>query len=505
MNVLQFGGTNWASQYQVPDGIKWEFNAYPVKNKKKRHRYDAVIFTGEPTLSGEEWFQLQWLVDPYKVFYLPELQANANKQLRLFLHQQKAAVIKQSPQSLIDDLIPKYFTGQSGLRIPPSKLLLNNQVFPAYRFTDGQHLELSVASPDCWQNLGTYKQSLYIDPQHLIKFWLEYQGAGIELRLRIFIQPNGGDGDVHDCHYVKVGGNQELELPLPESPDVRFASISLEVRGQGRLRLGVLHSRWSRAGHGVFLTGGQRIVNPVTHEDIAFYFNPGDLRPPLNVYFSGARGLEGFEAYPLFRNTHAPALLFTDMRLEVGQFYTGPAMEKQIKAVIQEKLAELGLTNHELVMNGISMGTYPAMKLGMQLAAYAINVAKPIANLGYVAQRGRLQRPGEFTTIFDVDAQIARGLNEQSLRQLDEEFWELASQADLTDTRLFISYMIDDDYDNHAIAGLQKNTAVRAAKQFTYKGFGGRHNDDPASVQWFARRVAYLNHKEFKRGNAFNE
>ena len=505
MNVLQLGGDNWADQYQIPIDIKWEFNDYPVKDKKKQHRYDAVIFTGEPALTGDEWFRLQWLVDPYKVFYLPGVKAAAGKQLRLFLHQQKAAAIEQLPQDLIADLIPKYYTGQSGLRILPSMLLLNTRNFPGYQYVDGQHMEVDVQAEQDWQDLGTYKQSLFIDPHHLIKFWLEYQGTGLQIRLRVFIQPNGGDGEIKDCYYLPVTGEQEMELPIKAASDVRFGCIGLEVRGTGKLRLGVLHSRWSRAGQGAFLTGGERIVDPVKHEDIAYYFNPGDMRPPLNVYFSGARGLEGFEAYPLFRNTHAPSLLFTDMRLEIGQFYTGPVIEEQIKKVIRAKLAELGLTNHELIMNGISMGTYPAMKLGMQLSAYAINVAKPIANLGHVAERGRLQRPDEFATIFDIDAQIVPDLDEQSLRQLDEEFWRLASQTDLTETRLFISVMENDDYDDRALAGLQKNTAVQKAKQFTYKGFGGRHNDNPASIQWFAQRVAYLTGKEFKRSNAFNE
>ncbi len=52
-----------------------------------------------------------------------------------------------------------------------------------------------------------------------------------------------------------------------------------------------------RDGAGDFISGGKRIVDPATREDIAYYFNPGDLKPPLNVYFSGAREREGFEGY----------------------------------------------------------------------------------------------------------------------------------------------------------------------------------------------------------------
>lgn len=508
MKVLQFGQQNWADQYQIPKEIDWEFNAYPVKEKKKRkkrHNYDAVIFTGEPELTAKEWSKLQWLVDPYKVFYLPVAAENAGKNFQTYLHLQRAVKIGQAPQDLIDDLIPKYFTGQSGIRMPISQLIIDSRHFPAYAFNDGQHLEVDVNSPENWVNLGTYRQSLYIDPNHLIDTWLEYQGEDCEVRLRIYIQPIGGDGDAKDCHYLLMDSDQEQRLPIDADPQPRTACIGVEVRGAGHLRLGVLHSRWSRGGKGEFLTGGQRIVDSQRREDVAYYFNPGDLRPPLNVYFSGARGLEGFEAYPLFRYQHAPSLLFTDMRLEIGQFYSGKAMEKKIMAVIREKLNELGFTNHDLIMNGISMGTYPAMKLGCQLSAYAINVAKPIANLGHVAARGRLQRPGQFDTVFDVDAQIADGLDHASLQKLDREFWDLVKQTDLTQTRLFISYMKNDDYDNRAIKGLKASPAVKKAKQFVYKGFPGRHNDAPVSVQWFAHRVSYLTNEVFTRGNAFNE
>ena len=41
-------------------------------------------------------------------------------------------------------MIPKYYTGQSGLRILPSMLLLNTRNFPGYQYVDGQHMEVDV-------------------------------------------------------------------------------------------------------------------------------------------------------------------------------------------------------------------------------------------------------------------------------------------------------------------------------------------------------------------------
>lgn len=505
MKVLQLGNSNWADKYQIPDDIDWEYNDYPSKNKEKQHGYDVVVITADVQLTSKEWFDLQWLVDPYKVFFTPSLKNSANKNLRTYLKLQAAMAINQQPQDLIDDLIPKYFTGQSGLRVPVSNLALDTRNVPAYEYVDGQHMGIKVDSPDKWVNIGTYRQGLYLNPNHLIKLWLEYQSQDVQVRLRIYIQPSGFDGDVSDCHYIFLDGIREKEIPVKVSPTLRIACIGIEAHGKGRLQLGVLHSRWSRAGKGEFLTGGCRILDKEKGEDVAYYFNPGDMRPPLNVYFSGARGLEGFEAYPLFRYTHAPSLLFTDMRLEIGQFYTGSKIEGKIKEVIREKLSVLNFTNHDLIMNGISMGTYPAMRLGSQLAPYAINVAKPIANLGLVAARGRLQRPGQFTTIFDIDSRLIGSTDLESLRKLDKKFWEEFDRTNLRDTRLFISYMINDDYDNRAIMGLKASPAVKKACQFVYKGFPGRHSDAPQIVFWFVNRVNYLTRKVFERGHSFNE
>ena len=96
---------------------------------------------------------------------------------------------------------------------------------------------------------------------------------------------------------------------------------------------------------------------PWPRDDIAYYFNPGDLKPPLNVYFSGAREAEGFEAYFLFKGLKAPMLLFTDMRLNIGQFYDDEDnfFEQEIIKTIKSKLNELGFDESQLLVNGISM------------------------------------------------------------------------------------------------------------------------------------------------------
>lgn len=496
MNILQIGPVNWADQYQLPKSIQWEFNDYP---SDKKHNYNAVLVTGKNKLTDDNWCQLQWQVDPYNVIYLAGIKDQLSLAARHFLKYQAAISSTDQPQTIIDNLPKQYFFGQSGMRFAPTNLLPQMNNIQTFELQDADHLLITTDTKEKWQSIGNYKTNVYLDPDRLIKFWLEYQTDHLAVRLRIFIQPSGGNGDPADSFILSLNSLDEVQLPIKMSKEIRFAAVGLEVKGKGKLRLGPLHSRWARAGRGEFITGGQRIVNPANREDIAYYFNPGDLRPPLNVYFSGARGKEGFEAYPLFRNMHTPTILFTDMRLEVGQFYTTSFMEKNIKKIILKYLAQLGFDKSQLIMNGISMGTYPAMKLGAQLGPYAINVAKPLANLGLIAERGRLERPDTFATIFDVDNQLLPSLKLSQLQKLDQQFWQSFEKTDLSQTRLFVGYMKDDDYDNRTIEYLRHSHSIANAKQFSTNGFAGRHNDDPTITTWFVDRLNQLLRDDFER------
>ena len=145
------------------------------------------------------------------------------------------------------------------------------------------------------------------------------------------------------------------------------------------------------------------------------------------------------------------------------------------------------------------MGTYPAIKLGAQLSAYAINVAKPTVNLGRVAMRARLQRPDEFDTIFDIDRQLVSELTTTQLTQLDTDFWKLMDQNNLTNTRFYVGYMANDDYDDLAVPRMKANKAIQQVPLFVNKGFPGRHNDNRAVVQWFVSRLTEINNA-FGRG-----
>lgn len=495
MNVLQLGSTNWAKEYSIPDDVKWSFNSYDKKIKY----FDLVIITGGVSADTIDWRKLQWMIEPYRVLYTKEVLGTLNKEATRFLKLQMATEINEDVQTLIDSLLSKYFSDQGGIRLKSRQLIINENNCESYEYQDGDHLLLKANTRGQWKNIGTYNERIPIAEYRLMDLWLEYQSQGLQPRLRVFIHPVSGDGKSGDMHIIECDSTKDQRIPIAVSNQPRVVSVTLEVKGKGTLSLSSLHYRWSRSGIGKFLPGGKLLQNPQTREQVAYLFNPGDLRPPLNVYFAGARGLEGFEAVHLFRSVHAPSLLFTDTRLEIGQFYAGSFWEQQIVSTIRKTLKRLGFTSQQLVLNGISMGTYPALKIGSILKPYAINVAKPITNLGYLASRARLQRPEDFTAIFDIDLRLLGDLTHEHLVEMDKKFWDRFNRADLKQTRLFIGYMLNDNYDDRTIEKLKKSKAVQQCRQFSYKGFPGRHNDNPYVVLWFVSRVKYLSKISFKR------
>ena len=85
------------------------------------------------------------------------------------------------------------------------------------------------------------------------------------------------------------------------------------------------------------------------------------------------------------------------------------------------------------------------------------------------------------------------------MHKLDEKFWQEFDHSDLSKTRLFVGYMENDDYDDIAINKLKASPAVKTAKQFSFKGFPGRHNDNDAINAWFVERLVYVLQNNFNR------
>ncbi|MEJ7170183.1 accessory Sec system protein Asp2, partial [Staphylococcus epidermidis] len=79
------------------------------------------------------------------------------------------------------------------------------------------------------------------------------------------------------------------------------------------------------------------------------------------------------------------------------QFYLGSeTYENSIKKVIKETLEYLNFKEDDLILSGLSMGSFGALYYGSQLTPRAVIVGKPLVNIGRIAENMKLKRPNDF-------------------------------------------------------------------------------------------------------------
>lgn len=365
--------------------------------------------------------------------------------------------------------------------VPPQSIKQFGRVYTEIN-VDFNDWEL-IAYPDSGADKSNYIPAFITD-----RLLLDHAVDGdVELKLKV----NKFDLSTHQM----IGSIEKTGTDIVDGIDivgneVRGYEIQamLYAKGHGRVRVGNFHMRRSRGPYGNMMPNDERIVNKQLHDDVVVYFDAGDLKPPLNVYFSGWRTKEGYEGNRMMKSMGAPYILVADQRLKGGAFYMGNAdFERELLCFIQSKLNELNFDPHDVILSGMSMGTFGAMYYGSQLAPRAIVVGKPLTNLGDIAQNGRVKRPDDFNTIEDIQLYHEGDLSDVASKRLNERFWRVFSQGDFSDTTLALAYMEQDDYDDQAFYDIQKNVKAHYPNaKILSRGFEGRHNDNTADVvAWF--------------------
>lgn len=344
----------------------------------------------------------------------------------------------------------------------------------------------------------TWSMNLAISAsENQYELWTEIRcGEGVEYQIRL-CEWQSGAADILKKSLVVNG---PLEKPVVFPCDFSgYLSVDLWAKGSGRLSVGALHYREIAGPEGTFLPGDVRHADE-SGEEFFSYLEKMDGKPPLNVYFSGYRTLEGFEGYRMMHSLGAPFLLLTDPRLEGGKFYLGSEeYENELEKTIRGALKELGFDHHQLILSGISMGTYGAAYYGASLLPHAVILGKPLMNAGSIAANERILRPGDFPTSLDVLLSMEGDIGEDARKRLDQKVWNRFEQADFGNTKFAIAYMQQDDYDPHAYEDILEHLEKKTVPIYG-KGLTGRHNDNTEGiVQWFRSQYRKILQEDFGR------
>ena len=519
ISVLQIADENWQEQYEIPSNIKWTFvkpedivsllpedigilnrevEAENGKKKKKKvdKPFDVVL------VDTAEYLEYVTILDQkiqvYRLFYHERCQITT-KTLERFLLRKKAVKTNfENPEQMLHIFSRGFFSKQNGTKLSVNHLVAAPSFEGQVSYEGTNYLRLCGRYGEDYQTIATYQHNVFLSGEMPLDLWPEFRvSEGCSIRYVVKGFP-AGNSPMQEWIYDETSFDRSLTIDVNDS---YYLSISIQAKGQGIVKLGPCHYRDSHLGYGDLLVGGKRISDK-NREELIYFFHPGDLKPPLNIYFSGYRPAEGFEGYWMMNNLGSPFLLVGDPRSEGGAFYLGSEeLEQKLLQVVHNCLDELGFTKKQLTLSGLSMGTFGALYYSSKLEPHAVIVGKPLVNLGDMAENESTIRPGGFPTSLDLVYRTIGELSSEATAQLNERFWTAFESADFSRTKFIISFMYQDDYDMSAYPDMLDELGQRDYRvSVISKGLTGRHNDDTQGiVEWFFNQYKTLLMNSFER------
>ncbi|NQP34839.1 accessory Sec system protein Asp2 [Streptococcus suis] len=503
LRVLQIGEENWTEKYTIPNRMDWTYTRFEDaqsvlfnEDGKAVKPFNLLLLTDDelPNDSLEGLFRF---IPPYSVFFKGSISKQAAS-YKFMICKRGKKLDMSHPEKFLPILAKTYFSGQIGSSLDMRYVDVAKQFQSSISYKGNTYLTFEEDFGREYTPLLTWQYNVMHEENQPIELWLEFiKDDQIDIKISVYSMLAGGSEIVYTRHF----SGKELETPLiiDDGEKNTYLSISLSIKGKGRFHLGPLHQRWSRLGFGQFIAGGQRLVDKNRQEIIA-YFSPGDLKPPLNVYFSGYRSAEGFEGFWMMNKMGAPFILIGDPRLEGGAFYLGSdELESKIVEFIRHKLDFLGFSESDLILSGLSMGTFGASYYASMLQPHAVIIGKPLFSLGTIAANGYRNRPKEFGTAFDMMQLHENRVDDEGVSLLNQRFWEKFDRADFSNTLFAIAYMEHDDYDHNAYFDLLEHLHGKDIKVIS-KGIEGRHNDNSGAINsWFLNQYENILTRDFKR------
>lgn len=494
IRALQLGDNDFSTQYSLPPEVIWNYEPESLLAEEKE--YDIAII--DRPLSDAECRHLNRIVRAHCLFLLADQSVTASMN---WLMQGRAGRLleREELSKFLSVRIRNFYGKPYGEKFDPSAVAVSEAFHGSECWNGHSELILRGDFGSTMQQILCWRNTIPVESGQAIDFWLEYRkdpGVHVQLDILLF-QP----GSIADTQMRWRFSEEQMQDVVHIDNTMKSGPIfvTLNACGSGELRLIALHDRYSRRGEGAFFPGSDRIVTS-DREEAFCYFDPGDLKPPLCVYFSGYRTQEGFEGYRMMRSFGCPFLLISDPRLEGGDFYIGSEeYEAGIRDSIRRYLDKLGFTRKDLVLSGLSMGSFGALYYGTMLQPKEIIVGKPLVSLGDMAVAERLQRPGGFPTSLDILWKEYHCLDRKAIDSMNARFWDRFDRADWSETEFIVAYMIEDDYDRSGYDRLLSHIESNGSR-IIGKGLHGRHNDNTRGiVYWFLSQYQRILSVEYHR------
>ncbi|HEM5093515.1 TPA: accessory Sec system protein Asp2 [Streptococcus suis] len=433
----------------------------------------------------------------YEIFY--PAGWNTSEWLQQFLKKVMAqAYNPREKEAFVHTLSKGLFVGQYGAKVHISDMEVSPNFSGKVHMQGRKYMTFEGEFGDDFQQLAFFRYNIPYGEWQFLNLFLEHSHSSTaDIQMLVRLIPNGATSQIYQ--QWEFDGDSLKDQVVIDADIDGYLFISILAKGVGRVEIGDLHYRWGRNGLGEFILGGQRLVDHQLQE-IFTYFDPADFKPPLCVYFSGFRTAEGFEGFWMMKGLKTPFMLICDPRLDGGAFYLGSQeLEDKIQGKIEEALDFLGFDSSQLILSGMSMGTFGASYYGAKLKPHGIVISKPLLSLGDMALAERLHRPGGFPTSLDLLYSTYQSMDQEAADRLNQRFWTLMEEGVYASTKFAVAYMKEDDYDAAAFENLVR-TSKETGATILGRGYSGRHLDGSAATSgWFIKQYYDMLHKDFNR------
>lgn len=499
--MLQLGPEDLRQRMPVSKCADWYYE--PDFSELPERSFEVAILDRE--ITQDEFAFLIRFLRAYTLFVTEAALSQDHGNVQRLVTRKKGKVLSwEELGTLVERELPDFFPRSYGEKMHPEDFTLAQGFSGSVYWRGSAGIHLSGDFGETLTQAVFLRRNIPIEQGQTIEYWLEYaKDVSVEICLEIRVAYFTG-GSVPAKETVQTFSEGDLEdLVLIENHEDRrgFVFVSLRARGRGNLSILGLHDRHSRRGKGAFIPGGGRRVAS-NREEVFYYFDPGNLKPPLNVYFSGYKTQEGFEGYNLMRSLGHPFLLIAEARLEGGGAYMGSEeYENMLEQVIRDCMEELGFQNSQVILSGISLGSFGSLYYGCRIRPHTVLIGKALASFGDIAENERINRPGGFPTSLDMLHWFCGSLDHDAAKRLNDRFWNAFDRVDWGGTQFAVAYMIEDDYDNTAYEMLQSHLRGAGAKIYG-RGLHGRHNDDTSGiVNWFVNQYKRILREDFGDGS----
>ena len=494
IQILQLGNEDWNEIYTLTEGVTLDYAEEFTEPPEKA--YD--LFFLDRNLLEEEIRQVYRSAKAYTLFVTSKVDVRGR--MEWLCRSRRAQHLPRADiQRFLTEESRYFFPKPYGEKFALGDVAVAHGFSGKVKWNGNQNILLEGDFGEEFRQAAYWRYNNPLPKGEAADFWLEYdKDPSVQIILEVTIFATGTASVVLERLELSEKDLEQV-VRLESSKGNGTLFFSVKAKGRGRLWLTGLHKRLSRGKHGYFLPGGERYVTS-SREEAFCYFDPGDLKPPLNVYFSGYKTLEGFEGYFMVKALGCPFLLIAEPRLEGGSFYMGSDEYEQIYVdMIRKHMKELGFTPDQVILSGLSMGTFGALYYGCDIRPHAMIVGKPLTSIGNVAANEKHLRPGGFPTSLDILRFQCGGSGEECVQRLNEKFWNKFEKTDWGSSKFVVAYMIEDDYDADAYLSMLSHLQSDGVQAYG-KGIHGRHNDDTTGIiNWFLNQYKKILREDFGR------